>query len=241
MVPGLLFGAAFALLGLGAVWGWQAWSGRVSVPIDDRLPLLVSSVEADVDAPGDAAEPVPIARADALATAVPEDPVDQVQLDATEPHDVVVHVAGAVVRPGVVTLEPGARVVDAIDRAGGPGAQADLDRVNLAAVVIDGERIHVPAHGEDEPPTVVAPSRAGATLTTNDIDSPGTPELMLDINVATAESLEALPGIGPSIAQAIVQTRTNRGPFLLVEELLDVPGIGDAKLAQIEAHVRVGR
>ena len=252
MIPGVLIGAAVALLGLGAVWGWQTWSGRVSEPIDDRIPMLASMEQGasgtpDVSADssfaselqGDSASDVPV------ATDGTESTDSQTLLagagERVEPADVVVHVSGAVVLPGVVELSSGARIIDALEAAGGAASDADLDRVNLAAVAVDGERIHVPAEGEDAPPVVVAPTRSGAASTTSGGGGAAPPPPPLDINGATAEALEALPGVGPSTAQAIVQTRVNRGPFLSVDELLDVPGIGEVKLAQIEPYVLVGR
>ena len=251
IIPGVLIGAVVALLGLGAAWSWQTWSGRVSEPIDDRIPMLVSmeqgaDLELEPSSTSPAHESSTPAPGDRAAVDDPFDPAtSQTPLSAggerVEPAQVVVHVSGAVVLPGVVELNSGARIVDALQAAGGAAADADLNRVNLAAVVLDGERIHVPAHGEDAPPVVVAPSRSGASSTTIGGGVSNTPPPLLDINGATAEALEALPGVGPSTAQAIVQTRVNRGPFLSVDELLDVPGIGLAKLAQIGPYVLVGR
>ena len=248
MIPGLLIGAAVALLGLGVMWGWQTWSGRVSEPIEDRVPMLVSMEQGASGTPDsssasevqeDVASGASVATDDAGSTD------SQTPLagagERVEPAHVVVHVSGAVVLPGVVELSSGARIIDALEAAGGAAIDADLDRVNLAAVVMDGERIHVPAEGEDAPPVVVAPSRSGDTSFASGGGGSDAPPPLLDINGATAEALEALPGVGPSTAQAIVQTRVNRGPFLTVDELLDVPGIGEAKLAQIEPYVLVGR
>ena len=243
MLPGVLIGVAFALLGLGAIWGWQTWANRVSEPIDGRLPMLVSTemgAEAGLS-PTETATARPEEQASADESPKAAAPSSAANDSPAQPAPVVVHVAGAVASPGVVELRPGDRIVDALAAAGGAAADADLDRVNLAAIVVDGERIHVPAVGELEPPVVVAPAR-DAGLGEGASSRPGgePPVVLLDINVATALALEALPGIGPSIAQAIVQSRVNRGPFLSVDELLDVPGIGDAKLAQIEPYVLVG-
>ncbi|MDQ1373238.1 MAG: competence protein ComEA [Actinomycetota bacterium] len=136
------------------------------------------------------------------------------------------HAAGAIARPGVYRLPPGARVTDLIDAAGGPAADADLDQLNLAAPVADGERVYVPRRGEAPPPVA-----AGA--------SGGQPVGPVDLNAATAEQLDALPGVGPATAQAILQYRTQHGRFHSVEDLLDVRGIGDAKLEQLRDLVKV--
>ena len=118
--------------------------------------------------------------------------------------------------------------------AGGATAEADLARVNLAAVVADGEHVHVPIV-DQEIPVEALPSSAGSADEGDEVAA-----ARLDINQATADELESLPGVGPAIAAAIVQTRIDRGPFLSIEELLDVPGIGETKLAVLIPHVFVG-
>jgi competence protein ComEA len=147
----------------------------------------------------------------------------------TEPSSLVVHVAGQVRRPGVVTLAPGSRVGDAIAAVGGPTRDAVLDSLNLARPLGDGEQIVVPAPGEEvAPPPAGGPS--GAIV--------GDPEL-LDLNAATAEELTALPGIGPVTAQRIVDHRDSIGGFVAITQLLEVPGIGPARFADLDARVRL--
>lgn len=141
----------------------------------------------------------------------------------------VVHVAGAVASPGLYRLGGDARVADALDAAGGAAGDADLDAVNLAGKVSDGERIYVPRKGE-VPPAVVTGGGAGGG---------GAPAGPLDLNAATAEQLDALPGVGPATAEAILSYRKEKGRFRSVEELLEVRGIGEAKLASIRSKVRV--
>jgi len=134
---------------------------------------------------------------------------------------VTVHVAGAVREPGVYELAGDARVRDAIVAAGGPTDIADWNALNLAALVADGAKVYVPAVGEEVAPFVTA----GASS-----PSGGGPAGPIDVNVATASELEALPGVGPAIAAAIVTERERNGPFLAVDDLERVPGIGPAKL-----------
>jgi len=144
--------------------------------------------------------------------------------------EVIVDVAGAVARPGVVRLAGPGRVIDAIAAAGGAATDADLNQVNLAAKVNDGDRIYVPRRGESPPP----PPTAGG--------SSGTPAAQagpVDLNSATPEQLDALPGVGPATAKAIVEYRTRHGRFRTVDDLLSVPGIGPAKLANLKPLVRV--
>ncbi|HET7011273.1 MAG TPA: ComEA family DNA-binding protein [Anaerolineales bacterium] len=140
------------------------------------------------------------------------------------PSPLRIHVAGAVQRPGVYGLAPGSIVEDALRAAGGATSDADVDRINLAAPLTDGERISVP---RSVTPAPDAP----------DDSDPGNGAL--DLNEATASDLEKLPGIGPGLAQAIIQYRTAHGPFRRVEDLLLVPGIGPSRLAQIRDLVRV--
>ncbi|HUF31610.1 MAG TPA: ComEA family DNA-binding protein [Acidimicrobiales bacterium] len=150
---------------------------------------------------------------------------------ATTAPDLVVHVAGAVVRPGVHRLPAGARVADLLEVAGGPAPDADLDRLNLAAPLADGTRVFVPRVGEPVP-----------SVHGGDIGSGGGASglgQLVDINTADAALLETLPGIGPATAAAILDERARRGRFTRVEDLLDVRGIGEAKLAAIRDRVVV--
>jgi competence protein ComEA len=146
--------------------------------------------------------------------------------------ELVVDVEGAVLQPGVHRLPAGARVTDALVAAGGLGPTADGARLNLAAPLQDGQRVYVPAVGEDPPP-IVGPG-AGATGAAS--DAPTGP---LDLNRADAAALDALPGIGPATAAAIIEHRNQIGGFTSVDQLLDVRGIGQAKLDQLRPLVTV--
>jgi competence protein ComEA len=146
----------------------------------------------------------------------------------TEAQPVVVHVAGAVIAPGVRRLPHGSRVVDAVDASGGLAADAEVSAVNLAALLVDGVQVYVPRIGE-APPAGGAP--AGGARAAGDG--------MVDLNNADVAALETLPGVGPSTAAAIVDHRERHGPFASVDALLDVRGIGEAKLAAIRDLVRV--
>jgi competence protein ComEA len=137
----------------------------------------------------------------------------------------VVDVAGAVRRPGLYRLREGSRIDDAIASAGGPTAKAQLDTVNLAAPIADGEQIVVPKRG---PGGVAAVSSSAAG------SSPSSP---LDLNSATLEQLENLPGVGPVTAQKILDYRQKHGAFHSVDELQGVPGIGPAHMAQLKGLV----
>lgn len=138
------------------------------------------------------------------------------------PKLLVVDVAGAVRRPGLYSLREGSRINDAISAAGGPTAKAQLAAVNLAAPIADGQQVVVPARGAVAS-AAASPPAAGSA-----------PSAPLDLNSATLEQLEALPGIGPVTAQKILDYRQAHGPFHAVAELEGVPGIGPAHMAQLK-------
>lgn len=129
--------------------------------------------------------------------------------------EIVVHVSGAVVAPGLVAVPPDARVADVIAAAGGAGGDARLDRLNLAAGLRDGEHIVVPTRDDEA---------AGPALPSDD---------RVQVNTASASELERLPGVGPVLAARIAAYRDANGPFATIEDLLDVPGIGEGKLAAL--------
>jgi competence protein ComEA len=169
----------------------------------------------------------------ASAPTVPE-PV----VATTVPAEVVVQAAGAVHRPGVYRLAAGARVTDLIDAAGGALDGADLQALSLAAMLGDGQRVRVPLVGEQLPASELGGPASGAAGGTGGAnrDVPGAP---IDLNTATLEDLDTLPGVGPATAQAIVAHREEHGPFGAVEDLLEVRGIGDARLEALRDLVVV--
>jgi competence protein ComEA len=145
--------------------------------------------------------------------------------------DIAVHVAGNVLKPGVYDLPGDARVVDAIRLAGGATAIADLNAINLANPLNDGQQVYVPAVGEKVPPSSNGLSAGGdgTGSATNSVEYP------ININSADAALLDELPGVGPATAQAIVTYRDQNGPFANVNGLEDVPGIGPAKVAALQS------
>lgn len=155
---------------------------------------------------------------------------------------IVVDVVGAVARPGLHELPAGSRIADAVEAAGGLAADADRVRINLAEPLSDGARLWVPAVGESDPPTVVSATAGigSSGQAGGGGGSGGARGAPLDINTADAAALETLPGIGPALATAIVEHRQRAGPFATVDELVEVSGIGPAKLEQVRALATAG-
>ena len=143
-----------------------------------------------------------------------------------------VYVTGAVHKPDVYVLAPNSIVKDAIAAAGGATADADLDRINLAVQVSDQQHIYVPRKGEESPP--IAPPTAALSSTV-----PSASAGKVNINAASVEELDTLPGIGPAIAQRIVDYRTENGPFATIEDLMQVKGIGPSTFDELKARITV--
>lgn len=149
--------------------------------------------------------------------------------------EVYVDVDGAVVRPGVYRLKDGARVSQAIDAAGGLTTEADVTGLNRASKVTDGQKIYVPTVGEQQAAAAVEGAESGAATTSGAGSSSG----LVNINTASAAELQTLSGIGPSMAQSIIDERSKNGPFASVDDLMRVSGIGEKKLAKIKDGICV--
>ena len=198
-----------AILGVVAIAAGAFWY-VTSVRTDPTAPATTP------DADAAASEPAPV--------------TDDQPAEPADGGPVTVHVAGAVAKPGVVELAAGSRVIDAIEAVGGARPDGDLDRLNLAATLTDGQRVLVPVVGQPLPP--------GETETS---DGSGAAEGgLLDLNLATQDQLEELPGIGPVLAEAILDERAKRGGFRSVDDLRGVRGIGEKRFADIQDLVTVG-
>lgn len=149
--------------------------------------------------------------------------------------EVYVDVDGAVVSPGVYRLKDGARVAQAIDAAGGLTAEADVTGLNRASKITDGQKIYVPTVGEQQAAAAVDGAESGAATTPGAGSSSG----LVNINTASAAELQTLSGIGPSMAQSIIDERTKNGAFASVDDLMRVSGIGEKKLAKIKDGICV--
>lgn len=189
-------------------------------PSEQAVPLAAQASATPAAGPTGSATPTPSATLPAAPAAVSPD------VEPGQPAEVVVHVAGKVRRPGVVRLPAGARVIDAVDAAGGARNGADLSSVNLARELTDGEQVRVGLPAD--------PGIAGIEAGTG-AASAGP----LDLNSASATDLETLPGVGPVLAERIVAYRDQSGPFRTIDQLIEVAGIGPAVLDDVTDLVRV--
>lgn len=149
---------------------------------------------------------------------------------------VAVHVAGAVARPGLYHLPAGSRVAEALGRAGGRLPGADVDRLNLAARLVDGQKVLVLRRGEAAPHELADTSSVSGGNGVGVVPEATEP---IDLNTADLATLDSLPGIGPTTARAILEERARRGGFRSTRDLLRVPGIGEGRFAQLKDRVRV--
>jgi len=155
-----------------------------------------------------------------------------VKIERPAPTAALVHVAGAVKHPGVYRLHDGDRVKDAVARAGGPRAKADVNAINLAAKVTDGQQVVVPRRGA---------AAAGAADASGDTGAgeAAASQAPVSLNSATAEQLDTLDGVGPATAQKILDWRREHGGFSSIDDLGEVPGIGPKRLAALRGKVQL--
>ncbi len=219
-----LLGVLGVALAVGVVWRGRADVSSGAAATGLSSPVVSTPPSADLSAPSPALSPSSLPSDSDRGAAV-----------------IVVDVVGAVARPGVVRLSEGARVVDAISAAGGVLPGTETSALNLARLVADGEQVAVgipavgPGGATTGRPGDPGEGAGGATTSTSTpaADSP------LDLNTASAEELEELPGVGPVLAGRIVDWRTRNGRFASVDELNEVSGIGDATFAELAPLVRV--
>jgi competence protein ComEA len=204
------------LLALAAWWALRAVPHEETVPLATTVSAPASSAQAAGETPDSGTPPSPTPRGG-------------VPVSKPAGEQLVVDVAGKVRRPGIIELPAGSRVIDAVTAAGGVRPGIDTAGLNLARLLVDGEQIVVGLAVPAVP--AGAPPATGSTTSTM--------PAIVDINTADQTELETLPGIGPVTAQAILEWRAENGAFATVDQLLDVSGIGDATLSDLEPYVRV--
>jgi competence protein ComEA len=204
------------VLAIGLAWaGWSVFRARPEVLPDTRPPTALTTGSPVTQPSTSGASP----------SAQPSPGVPGQSAAAT----VVVHVAGKVRRPGLVRAPTGSRVADVLALAGGPLPGVDLTTLNLARQVTDGEQILVGVPGASSTNAPGNTPSAGA----GPADSP------VNLNTATLDELDALPGVGPVMAQRILDYRTENGPFTTIDQLQEVPGVGPKKFDSLKTHVRI--
>lgn len=212
-----------ALLGAGLLIATLVIGGKLLLGTGaSPRPLRVAEPPAAPPAVATTARPAPDG-----ASAPAGAPLDAPAV--TTPAGIVVHVVGAVRRPGLYRLREGSRAADAVARAGGATAQANLEAIDLAAPIADGQQVAVPRRDDAGASPAPSPSPSGA--------GPAARMGPVHLNTATVEQLDALPGIGPATAQKIVDYRQQHGFFRSVDELDAIPGIGVARIEQLRKLV----
>ena len=164
--------------------------------------------------------------------------IDNTNQVTEEVVEIAVHITGEVKKQGLIYLKEGSRVADAIEKAGGETKNADLSQINLAYVLQDGQKIYVPNKNEKISQYITGNSGNNDTEENNTSNS-SKEDSKVNINTANQSELDSLPGIGPSIAQKIIDYREENGNFKTIEELQNVKGIGDAKYEEIKDRVTV--
>jgi competence protein ComEA len=163
--------------------------------------------------------------------------VESTNVEEEKIAEIVVHITGQVINPGIVKVNEGARIIDAIEAAGGATAEADLSKINLAYVIEDGIKIYVPSINDKEEEYITEDS--GNNIIVSGGSSKSSEKLMVNINTASAEELQKLPGIGEAIATRIVNYRKENGKFGSIEDIKNVSGIGDSKFENIKGYICV--
>ena len=165
--------------------------------------------------------------------------INEVEQEKTK---IIVHISGQVINPGVISLDEGARIIDAINEAGGLTSEADISKVNLAYILEDAQKIYIPSINDKEDAEYILED-SGETLVvtsgSNQISSKNKENLMININTASEDKLQELPGIGSSIATRIVSYRKENGKFNSIEDIKNVSGIGESKFNKIKNNICV--
>ncbi len=217
----LIIAAVIALFGVGWLLGWRRPGALEEMPLTASQPLAL--------APG-----MPTTRPNLLLTILPPSITPPPTVTRVVP-TVTVHVNGAVAKPGVYTLAANSRVIDALAAAGGLLPTAADDIVNQAALLRDGQQVYVPTRGTPVPQGLVPAGQAAPA--SKGVATPIAPSGPINLNRATAEELDTLPGIGPALSARIIEYRQKVGPFQRPEDLKKVSGIGDKLFESLKERI----
>ena len=221
-----------AVLAIGLSWAaWSVFRARPETLPDTRPSTAATGSPVAQPSSGSQSPAAAGTTQPAGAQASPNQPGQSTGIPGQPTGVVVVHVAGKVRRPGLVRAPTGSRVADVLTLAGGPLPGVDLTTLNLARQVTDGEQIIV---GQ---PNALPPASTPGATTSSAPTAP--PEAPVNLNTATLDQLDALPGVGPVLAQRILDYRTQNGPFTTIDQLQEVPGVGPKKFDSLKPHVRI--
>ncbi|WP_241996319.1 ComEA family DNA-binding protein [Kribbella antiqua] len=219
------------VLSIGLAWAaWSVFRARPEVLPDARPSTLTTGAPVSQPTTGGSLTSPGAAQLSPGSSQPSPGGTAQPSLGGPSQAVVVVHVAGKVRRPGLVRAPTGSRVADVLTLAGGPLPGVDLTTLNLARQVTDGEQILV---GLPAAPTTTGPGPATSTPANPSTNTP------VDLNTATLAQLDALPGVGPVLAQRILDYRTENGPFTTIDQLQEIPGVGPKKFESLKSHVRI--
>lgn len=153
----------------------------------------------------------------------------------------MIHITGQVLNPGVISLDEGSRIIDAVNKAGGLTKEADLSKINLAYILEDAQKVYIPSVNDKEESKYISDGSGDTEIVTSSGSSENKKEekLMVNINTANAIELSKLPGIGNSTALKIIHYRNENGKFNTIEDLKNVSGIGDSKFNKIKDNICV--
>lgn len=165
-----------------------------------------------------------------------ENELDTSVVENKDVNQIIVHITGCVKKQGIVELDEGARIIDVIEAAGGVTEEADITKVNLAYIVKDAQKIYIPSIYDKQDVEYITSNNGENIIVENKYEGENN---MININTATQTELETLSGIGPSTALKIINYREEHGKFKSIEEIKEVPGIGDAKYDNIKDMIEV--
>jgi len=165
---------------------------------------------------------------------------EEIQLEEVV-QEIVIHISGEVIHEGVINLKEGARIIDAIEKAGGITEKADLSKVNLAYILSDAQKVYIPNINDKEEEYITVENGENVIISGNNVNNKSLAEgkKMVNINTASQEELQSLDGIGAAIAGRIIQYRQENGKFNSIEDIKNVSGIGDAKYEKIKNNISV--
>ncbi len=168
-----------------------------------------------------------------------EEQIKNVENNLEETDEIIIHIAGEVKKPGIVKIREGARIADVIEKAGGLTELANITNINLAYIIEDGQKITIPSKKQDIQEYISSDSGQGIIEENPKTNTTSTSNTIININKATKEELQTLQGIGESTAQKIIDYREQNGNFKQIEDIKNVPGIGDAKFEAIKENIKI--